>query len=151
IIISSRRYFNHQKREKKKKELMSPAELEADVIINRMSSRRSKTFQRRRKIGLQMNSAGEELELFNLINGGELMTDEEAECDEEGRETGRLIVRKLTWRSLKLDDLITKIDMEKPPKNVKGRIFGEPSEREPPSGIDERCVDILPPQNEQTD
>ena len=66
-----------------------------------------------------MNLEGEELELFNLIKGGELMTDEESEYDDDGAETGRLIVRKLAWRSQKLDDLFIKIDNEKPLRAVK--------------------------------
>eukprot|EP00111_Clytia_hemisphaerica_P013456 TCONS_00039506-protein len=143
IRVACRRYFNHQKRDKRKKDTMTPEQLQSDIKLNRSSSRRTKTYQRRRKIGFQMDLEGEELELFNLIKGGELMTDEESEY-EDGVETGRLIVRKLAWRSQKLDDLIIKIDTENPLKAVKGRIVGELSQHEPPIGVDERLIDIMP-------
>ncbi|XP_066931821.1 uncharacterized protein C14orf93-like [Clytia hemisphaerica] len=143
IRTACRRYFNHLKRQKKKRETMTEAQLQSESSTNRCTSRRTKAFQRRRTVGLEMELNGEKQALLGHLKG-ELMTDEESEVDDDGEKTGRLVVRKLLWRSQKLDDLILEIDAHKPLKAVKPRVFGEPSEREPPADVNELCVIVLP-------
>ena len=65
------------------------------------------------------------------------MTDEESEYDEDNNETGRLFVnRRGAIRNWMI--LLIRMDSEKPLKVVEGRVMGELSEQEPPSGLDER-------------